>query len=65
VAFHHESAYQYLDLTPALMLGLVGFIAARYVSRGVGAVEVFVLSGVASALFIGLNFFLRRMGSPR
>ena len=46
----------------ALVLALIGFIAMRYVSRGVGEVKLLVMSGVASALFYGLTMMLRRLG---
>ena len=41
---------------------VIGFTAMRYVSRGIGQVELLVMSGVGSALFYGLSIFLRRLG---
>ena len=61
-AYRHEAGTRYLDMTPALVLALIGFIAMRYVSRGVGEVKLLVMSGVASALFYGLTMMLRRLG---
>ncbi len=36
-------------------------MAMRYVSRGIGEVELLVMSGVTSALFYGLTIMLRRL----
>ena len=38
------------------LVALVVFVALRYVSRGIDSQELFVLSGVASALFMGARF---------
>jgi hypothetical protein len=35
--YRHEAAAVYWDMTPLLILGSIGFMAARYVSRGIGA----------------------------
>jgi hypothetical protein len=48
-------------MTPVLILMMVVAIAARYVSRGMGDTDMLVLSGVASALFMGLRFFFWQM----
>jgi len=61
-AYRHEAGTRYLDMIPALVLALIGFMAMRYVSRGIGEVELPVMSGVASALFYGLTMMLRRLG---
>ena len=61
-AYRHEAGTRYLDMTPALVLLVIGFMAMRYVSRGIGQVELLVMSGVGSALFYGLSIFLRRLG---
>jgi hypothetical protein len=63
-AFHHEAAARYLDMTPLVILLLVVSLALRYVSRGLGEVELLVLSGVATAVFIGLRFFMYRLRAP-
>ena len=60
-AYRHEAGTRYLDMTPALVLVVIGFMAMRYVSRGIGEVELLVMSGVASALFYGLTLMLRRL----
>ncbi|MCP4468827.1 MAG: ATP-binding protein [Halieaceae bacterium] len=61
-AYRHEAGTSYLDMTPALVIAVIGFMAMRYVSRGIGEVELLVMSGVASALFYGLTMLLRRLG---
>ena len=55
-SFSHEAGIQYVDMTPLLILLVVVATAARYISRGVGDTEMLVLSGVATALFMGLRF---------
>jgi hypothetical protein len=60
-AYRHEAGTRYLDMTPVLVLAVIGFMAMRYVSRGIGEVELLVMSGVASALFYGLTMILRRL----
>jgi hypothetical protein len=57
----HDAASNYVDMTPVVMILLVGFLALRYISRGVGEIELLVLSGVATALFMGIKFFMYRM----
>jgi len=64
-SFHHEASAHYLDMTPVLVILMVIFLAMRYVSRGLGEMEMLVLSGVASAIFIGLRFFMFRMSTSR
>lgn len=57
----HDAAGRYVDMTPVVVIVLVGFLAMRYISRGMGQVEMLVLSGVATAIFMGLKFFMYRM----
>jgi len=60
-SFTHAAGVRYLDMTPVLILMMVVAMAGRYVSRGIGEIEMLVLSGVASALFMGLRFFFWQM----
>ena len=65
-SFHHEAGRQYLDMTPVIVVGFVGFMALRYVSRGLSDVEMAVLAGVGSALFMGLRLFMSKLSmKPR
>lgn len=59
--FAHEAGIRYVDMTPLLVLLVVIAMAGRYISRGLGEVEMLVLSGVATALFMGLRFLLWQM----
>ncbi|BAO43881.1 hypothetical protein TBH_C0951 [Thiolapillus brandeum] len=59
--FDHGAGVTYLDMTPLIVLALVVAIAGRYISRGLGETDMLVLSGVASALFMGLRFFMYQM----
>lgn len=61
-AYQHEAAAVYWDMTPLLVVALVAFTAMRYISRGMGLQELFVLAGVGSSLFWLVVFFVRRMG---
>lgn len=58
---NHPAGIQYVDMTPLLILLIVIAIASRYISRGLGDTEMLVLSGVASALFMGLRFLFWQM----
>lgn len=60
-AFRHDAGVRYLDMTPVVIIVIIGFMAMRYVSRGVGEVELLVMSGVASAFFYGLSIVLRKL----
>ena len=64
-SLYHTAALQYVDMTPLVVVLLVIAIAGRYVSRGLGDTEMLVLSGVATALFMGLRFFFFQMRSRR
>jgi hypothetical protein len=44
-----------------LVVALVAFMAMRYISRGRGLQELFVLAGIGSLLFPLVVFFGRRM----
>ena len=61
-SYRHEAGTRYFDMMPLLIICALGFMAMRYVSRGMGAVELYVLSGVATVLFYGLTYMLRKLG---
>ena len=61
-SYRHEAGTRYFDMMPLLIISALGFMAMRYVSRGMGAVELYVLSGVATVLFYGLTYMLRKLG---
>ena len=60
--YRHEAGTRYFDMMPVVIIGALGFMAMRYVSRGIGVVELYVLSGVATVLFYGLTYMLRKLG---
>ena len=59
--FTHETGVRYIDMTPTLIVGFVVVIATRYIARGLDNMELYVLSGVGIALFLGLRFAMGRM----
>lgn len=59
--FTHEAGVRYVDMTPLVILLIVAAMATRYISRGFGLEEMLVVSGVATALFTGVRFFLYQM----
>ena len=61
-SYRHEAGTRYFDMMPVIVIGALGFMAMRYVSRGIGVVELYVLSGVATVLFYGLTYMLRKLG---
>ena len=61
-SYRHEAGTRYFDMMPVIVIGALGFMAMRYVSRGMGVVELYVLSGVATVLFYGLTYMLRKLG---
>ncbi len=64
-SLYHEAGLHYVDMTPLVIVLLVIGIAGRYISRGLGDTEMLVLSGVATAIFMGLRFFFFQMRSRR
>lgn len=61
----HEAAITYLDMTPVLVILSVGFMAMRYISRGMGMQELMVFAGVGTSLFYLLLYFGRMMQARR
>ena len=61
----HEAAVQYLDMTPLLILVAAGFMALRYISRGMGMQELMVMAGVGTSLFWVILYFARMMQAKR
>lgn len=57
----HSGARNRIDLTWVIILLVVPLIAARFIARGMGDVELYVLAGVGSALAMAARFFLYRL----
>ena len=56
--YRHEAAAVYCDMTPPVMVLVIGFIALRYISRGIGETELLMLAGVGLSVFWGKMFGL-------
>jgi hypothetical protein len=52
-------------MTPLVIIAAAGFMALRYVSRGVSMPELMVFAGVGTALFWVVLYFARLMGGKR
>ena len=58
----HTGARSTMDLTPSLIVVVVILLAARFIARGAGSMDGYIIAGVGSAVIMGLRFFLYRMG---
>lgn len=54
----HQAGVRYLDFTPVVMVAGAFIIGARYLAIGLGDTELYILAGMAAALFLSLRFFL-------
>jgi hypothetical protein len=57
----YPGARPQLDLTPIILIPAVFLVAARFVARGLGDTEAYILAGVGAALVMGLQFLLFRL----
>ena len=57
----HPNARPQLDLTPLVIIPVVLFAAMRFLARGLGSAEAYILAGLGTALMIGVQFTLFRM----
>ncbi len=60
-AFAHQAGVRYLDMTPTLVLGLMAVVAGRYIARGINSNELYILSGIGLALFIGVRLLMVKL----
>jgi len=60
-AFTHEAGVKYLDMTATLVILFAVVLASRYIARGIGNDELYILSGVGIAMFVAVRFFLGRL----
>ncbi|MBI2503811.1 MAG: tyrosine-type recombinase/integrase [Candidatus Latescibacteria bacterium] len=58
---HHPGAHRQIDLTPIILIPAVLLVAARFIARGLGDTEAYILAGIGAALVMGAQFFLFRM----
>ena len=57
----HTGARQKIDLTPTVIILAMALVAARFIARGMGSVDGYVIAGVGSALMMGVRFFFFRL----
>ena len=60
-AFMHKAGVRYLDMTPTLVLGLMAVVAGRYIASGTNSNELYILSGIGIALFIGVRLLMFKL----
>ncbi len=60
-AFTHEAGVRYFDMTPTLVIGLMAVVAGRYIASGLNNNELYILSGVGIALFIGIRMLMFKL----
>ena len=56
----HTGARPRIDLTLGLIVVAMVLLAARFIARGIGSVDGYVIAGVGSAFVMGIRFFLYR-----
>ncbi|MCA1851129.1 MAG: ATP-binding protein, partial [Beggiatoa sp.] len=56
----HAAGVRYLDFTPVMIVSGACIIGARYVAIGLGDTTLYVMAGMAAALFLSLRFFMFR-----
>ena len=54
----HAAGVRYLDFTPVMIVCGACIIGARYIAIGIGDTALYVMAGMAAALFLSLRFFL-------
>ena len=57
-AMRHQAGVRYLDFTPVMVIAGALIVGTRYLAIGLGDTALYVLAGMAAALFIALRFFL-------
>ena len=54
----HQAGVRYLNFTPVMIVGGACIIGARYIAIGIGDTALYVMAGMAAALFLSLRLFL-------
>ena len=57
----HTGAQSQLDITPLIIIPVVLIAASRFLARGLGDAEFYIVAGVGTALMMGVQFALFRM----
>ena len=53
--------HRQIDLTPIILVPSVLLVAARFIARGLGDTEAYILAGIGAALVMGVQYALFRM----
>ncbi|MGY6217379.1 ATP-binding protein [Methylolobus aquaticus] len=56
----HEAGVRYLDFTPVMLVAGAGIVAMRYVAMGLGDRMLYVMAGIAAALFLSFRLLVMR-----
>ncbi len=56
----HQAGIKHLDFTPVMIVGGAFIIDSRYLAIGLGDTALYIMAGMAAALFLSLRFFLFR-----
>jgi len=56
----HQAGIRHLDFTPVMILGGALVIGSRYLAIGLGDTALYIMAGMAAAVFLSLRFFLFR-----
>jgi hypothetical protein len=56
----HTGAQPQFDLTPIVVIPIIAIMAFRFIARGLGDMDYYLVAGVGSALAMGVRFFLFR-----
>jgi len=56
----HQAGIRHLDFTPAMIVGGAFIIGSRYLAIGLGDTALYIMAGMAAAVFLSLRFFLFR-----
>jgi energy-coupling factor transporter ATP-binding protein EcfA2 len=59
--FGHEAGKTYLDMTPFVLFGMLGFMVLRYLSKGLSDVEMAVIAGIGMTLFAAARMLMSRL----
>lgn len=59
--FGHEAGKTYLDMTPFVLFGMLGFMVLRYLSKGLSDVEMAVIAGIGMTLFAAARMLMNRL----
>ncbi len=56
----HQAGIRHLDFTPVMIVGGALIIGVRYLAIGLEDTALYIMAGMAAAVFLSLRFFLFR-----